>query len=49
MDRMCDPTHTGNARANDSMSGALPNAPLSGHWSSARFQQLMRNAYPSLS
>lgn len=48
-DRMCDPTYTGNARNNYNMSGALPDAPLSGHWFSAQFQQLMANAYPPLS
>ncbi|MEU2339027.1 glycoside hydrolase family 6 protein [Streptomyces sp. NPDC006654] len=48
-DRMCDPTYTGNARNDNNMSGALPNAPLSGHWFSAEFQQLMANAYPPLS
>ncbi|WP_367319824.1 glycoside hydrolase family 6 protein [Streptomyces sp. HUAS ZL42] len=48
-DRMCDPTYTGNARNGNNMSGALPNAPLSGHWFSAQFQQLMQNAYPPLS
>ncbi|MEV3913798.1 glycoside hydrolase family 6 protein [Streptomyces canus] len=47
-DRMCDPTYTGNPRNNNNMSGALPNAPLSGHWFSAQFQQLMQNAYPAL-
>ncbi|MDF3147984.1 MULTISPECIES: glycoside hydrolase family 6 protein [unclassified Streptomyces] len=48
-DRMCDPTYTGNPRNGNSMSGSLPNAPLSGHWFSAQFQQLMQNAYPPLS
>ncbi|WP_112466183.1 glycoside hydrolase family 6 protein [Streptomyces triticisoli] len=48
-DRMCDPTYGGNARNGNSMSGALPNAPVSGHWFSAQFQELMRNAYPPLS
>nr|WP_308167597.1 glycoside hydrolase family 6 protein [Catellatospora tritici] len=48
-DRMCDPTYTGNARNGNSMTGALPNAPLSGHWFSAQFRQLMANAYPPLS
>ncbi|MEV0456911.1 glycoside hydrolase family 6 protein [Catellatospora methionotrophica] len=48
-DRMCDPTYPGNARNGNSMSGALPNAPVSGHWFSAQFQQLMANAYPPLS
>jgi cellulose 1,4-beta-cellobiosidase len=47
-DRMCDPTYTGNPRNNNNMSGALAEAPLSGHWFSAQFQELMRNAYPSL-
>ncbi|MFI9827784.1 glycoside hydrolase family 6 protein [Streptomyces sp. NPDC051913] len=47
-DRMCDPTYTGNARNGNNMSGALANAPLSGHWFSAQFQQLMQNAYPPL-
>jgi cellulose 1,4-beta-cellobiosidase len=45
-DRMCDPTYTGNPRNNNNMSGALANAPLSGHWFSAQFQELLRNAYP---
>ncbi|MEU3681576.1 glycoside hydrolase family 6 protein [Streptomyces sp. NPDC030592] len=48
-DRMCDPTYTGNARNGNSMSGALPDAPLSGKWFSAQFQELMKNAYPPLS
>ncbi|UUU29609.1 glycoside hydrolase family 6 protein [Streptomyces sp. CA-210063] len=47
-DRMCDPTYTGNPRNGNNMSGALPNSPLSGHWFSAQFQQLMQNAYPAL-
>jgi cellulose 1,4-beta-cellobiosidase len=47
-DRMCDPTYQGNARNGNNPSGALPNAPLAGHWFSAQFQQLMQNAYPPL-
>ncbi|WP_327130346.1 glycoside hydrolase family 6 protein [Streptomyces sp. NBC_01343] len=47
-DRMCDPTYTGNARNGNSMSGALPDAPLSGQWFSAQFQELMKNAHPAL-
>ncbi|GGV23026.1 glucanase [Streptomyces filipinensis] len=47
-DRMCDPTYGGNARNGNNPSGALPNAPLAGHWFSAQFQQLMQNAYPPL-
>ncbi|MEU6178959.1 glycoside hydrolase family 6 protein [Streptomyces coeruleorubidus] len=48
-DRMCDPTYEGNARNGYNMSGALPDAPLSGDWFSAQFRQLMQNAYPPLS
>ncbi|WP_306335203.1 glycoside hydrolase family 6 protein [Streptomyces sp. KL118A] len=47
-DRMCDPTYEGNVRNNYSKSGALPDAPLSGHWFSAQFQELMKNAHPKL-
>lgn len=47
-DRMCDPTYEGNPRNNNNKSGALPGAPVSGHWFSAQFQELMKNAYPAL-
>lgn len=47
-DRMCDPAYTGNPRNGNHLSGALPNAPLSGRWFSAQFQELMKNAYPAL-
>ncbi|MEV7404115.1 glycoside hydrolase family 6 protein [Streptomyces sp. NPDC091267] len=47
-DRMCDPTYTGNGRNGNSLTGALPNSPLAGHWFSAQFQELVRNAYPPL-
>ncbi|MFJ2439561.1 MULTISPECIES: glycoside hydrolase family 6 protein [unclassified Streptomyces] len=47
-DRMCDPTYTGNPRNNNHMSGSLANAPLSGDWFSAQFQELLKNAYPAL-
>jgi cellulose 1,4-beta-cellobiosidase len=47
-DRMCDPTYGGNARNNNNSTGALPNAPLSGHWFQAQFQQLLQNAFPPL-
>ncbi|MBH5338077.1 glycoside hydrolase family 6 protein [Streptomyces pactum] len=47
-DRMCDPTYEGNARNGYHRSGALPDAPLSGHWFPAQFQELMRNAHPAL-
>ena len=47
-DRMCDPTYEGNPRNGESMSGALPNAPISGHWFSAQFQELLANAHPPI-
>jgi cellulose 1,4-beta-cellobiosidase len=47
-DQMCDPNYTGNSRNGNNLTGALPNAPLSGHWFSAQFQQLMQNAFPPL-
>jgi cellulose 1,4-beta-cellobiosidase len=48
-DEMCDPTYTGNELNGNSMTGALPNAPISGAWFSAQFIELMANAYPPLS
>ncbi|MFI9330953.1 glycoside hydrolase family 6 protein [Kitasatospora sp. NPDC052868] len=47
-DGMCDPAYTGNPRNNNHRSGALPDAPLSGEWFSAQFQELLKNAYPAL-
>jgi cellulose 1,4-beta-cellobiosidase len=47
-DRMCDPTYEGNPLNQNNMSGALPDAPLSGHWFEAQFQELMDNAHPAL-
>lgn len=47
-DQMCDPSYSGNARNGNNPSGALPDAPVSGAWFSAQFQQLMTNAYPPL-
>ncbi|TDV44756.1 glycoside hydrolase family 6 protein [Actinophytocola oryzae] len=47
-DEMCDPAYQCNPRNGDNPSGALANSPLSGHWFSAQFQELMRNAYPPL-
>ncbi|GAA3007675.1 cellulose 1,4-beta-cellobiosidase [Streptomyces sp. KhCrAH-43] len=47
-DRMCDPTYEGNGRNGNSKTGALPNSPLAGHWFSAQFQELVRNAYPPI-
>src|SRR5690606_27657191 len=49
-DRMCDPTFTeGTPRNNHNPSGALPNAPLSGHWFQAQFEELLANAWPPIS
>ncbi|KJY30607.1 glycoside hydrolase family 6 protein [Streptomyces sp. NRRL S-495] len=48
VDGMCDPAYTGNPRNNNHMSGALPDAPLSGDWFSAQFRELLKNAYPAL-
>jgi cellulose 1,4-beta-cellobiosidase len=48
-DQMCDPSYGGNPRNGNSPTGALPDAPLSGHWFSAQFHQLLQNAYPPLS
>ena len=45
-DRMCDPTYEGNPLNGNNMSGALPDAPVSGHWFSAQFQELLANAHP---
>jgi len=42
-DRMCDPTYTGSS---GKLTGALPNAPVSGHWFHDQFVQLVQNAYP---
>ncbi|MPZ26672.1 MAG: cellulose 1,4-beta-cellobiosidase [Micromonosporaceae bacterium] len=48
-DQMCDPTYQGNARNGNSPSGALPDAPLSGHWFQAQFDELLANAWPPVS
>ncbi|MFI6350181.1 glycoside hydrolase family 6 protein [Streptomyces sp. NPDC050560] len=45
-DQMCDPSYQGNPRNGNNPSGALPDAPLSGDWFSAQFQELVQNAYP---
>ncbi|WP_153452253.1 glycoside hydrolase family 6 protein [Streptomyces smaragdinus] len=47
-DQMCDPTYPGNDRNGHNPTGAMPNAPLAGHWFSAQFQMLLANAYPPL-
>lgn len=46
-DRMCDPTYKGNSLNGNQMSGALPNAPVSGRWFQSQFVQLVQNAYPA--
>ncbi|WP_439647988.1 glycoside hydrolase family 6 protein, partial [Cohnella mopanensis] len=43
-DRMCDPTYT--AASSGKLTGALPNAPVSGHWFHSQFVELIQNAYP---
>jgi cellulose 1,4-beta-cellobiosidase len=49
-DQMCDPTFTeGTPRNGNNPSGALPNAPLSGHWFQAQFEELLANAFPPVS
>ncbi len=45
-DRMCDPTYHGNSLNGNNLTGALPNAPVAGHWFQAHFAQLVQNAYP---
>ncbi|SDD45373.1 cellulose 1,4-beta-cellobiosidase [Glycomyces harbinensis] len=45
-DEMCDPDYQGNPRNGNNPSGARDDMPLSGHWSSEQFQELLQNAYP---
>jgi cellulose 1,4-beta-cellobiosidase len=45
-DRMCDPTYTGNSLNGNNLTGALPNAPVSGRWFQSQFVQLVQNAFP---
>ncbi|WP_419999397.1 glycoside hydrolase family 6 protein [Streptomyces boninensis] len=47
-DRMCDPTYEGNVRNGNNPSGALKDAPISGKWFPAQFQELLKNAHPAL-
>ncbi len=47
-DEMCDPDYEGNIRNSNSPSGARDNMPLSGHWSSEQFAELLANAYPPI-
>jgi len=46
IDSMCDPNYTGKYGV---PTGALPNSPLPGQWFEAQFEQLVQNAYPSIS
>lgn len=46
-DRMCDPTYTGNSLNGTNLTGALANAPVSGRWFQAQFEELVQNAYPA--
>jgi cellulose 1,4-beta-cellobiosidase len=49
-DEMCDPTYHGSQQANGgNLTGAMPNAPLAGHWFQAEFDTLVQNAYPAVS
>ncbi len=45
-DRMCDPKYTGNSLNGNNLTGAMPNAPVSGKWFHAQFVQLVQNASP---
>jgi cellulose 1,4-beta-cellobiosidase len=42
-DRFCDPTFT---TPDGTLTNALPNAPISGHWFHTQFVQLVTNAFP---
>ncbi|MBB5800453.1 cellulose 1,4-beta-cellobiosidase [Saccharothrix ecbatanensis] len=44
---MCDPTYDAGWGA-PRPTGALPDAPQAGHWHSAQFRELLRNAHPPL-
>ena len=48
-DQMCDPSYPGNSLNNNMPTNALPNAPISGAWFEAQFEQLVQNAYPAVS
>ncbi|TDD19243.1 glycoside hydrolase family 6 protein [Nonomuraea diastatica] len=47
-DQMCDPAYTGNDLNGHNLTGALPDAPISGQWFSAQFRELLANAYPPI-
>ncbi|MFK4066782.1 glycoside hydrolase family 6 protein [Streptomyces sp. NPDC029674] len=46
-DPMCDPNYTV-PNAGNSKTGALPGAPLAGHWFHDQFSMLVKNAYPAV-
>jgi cellulose 1,4-beta-cellobiosidase len=48
-DQMCDPNYGGNSLNQNSPTNALPNAPVSGAWFEAQFDQLVANAWPAIS
>jgi len=45
-DRMCDPTYGGNNLNQNKNTNALPNAPVSGRWFQAQWDQLVANKFP---
>ncbi|MFI2432951.1 glycoside hydrolase family 6 protein [Streptomyces sp. NPDC018693] len=47
LDPMCDPTYVA-PNAGGNRTGALPGAPLAGHWFHAQFAMLVRNAHPAV-
>ncbi|KGM15808.1 hypothetical protein N867_05380 [Actinotalea fermentans ATCC 43279 = JCM 9966 = DSM 3133] len=46
-DRMCDPTYSA-SKLGGAMTGATPDAPVSGKWFEAQFRTLVANAYPPI-
>ncbi|MFE6336025.1 glycoside hydrolase family 6 protein, partial [Streptomyces sp. NPDC057798] len=46
-DPMCNPDYTA-PNAGNNKTGALPDAPLAGHWFHNQFSMLVRNAYPAV-
>ncbi|MEV7194668.1 glycoside hydrolase family 6 protein [Streptomyces sp. NPDC093510] len=46
-DPMCDPDHTA-PNAGGNPTGAMPDAPLAGHWFHDQFSMLVRNAHPTV-
>ena len=46
-DRMCDPTYVSSKLSNN-LTGATPDAPVSGKWFEAQFMTLVKNAYPAI-